>query len=77
MDLFTSFSNSIRYPRFPERYWETADGAISSIRDASTWDTPHFTSSTAIAARIAGQDIPDYLLAGGFHHITTFKLSQS
>jgi hypothetical protein len=54
MDFFTSSSNSIRYPRFPERYCETAEGAISSILDASTCDMPQRTSSAAIAARIAG-----------------------
>ena len=42
-------------PRFPDRYCDTAEGAISSIRAASTWETPHLTSSTAIAARIAGR----------------------
>jgi len=88
MVFFTSSPNSIRYPRLPERYCDTADGAISSIRAAPTWETPHLTSSTAIAARIAGrklyrdccpdcrQNVPDYFLTGSLHTITSFKLSQ-
>lgn len=62
----TLSENTIRYPRFPERYCDTAEGAMFRIVATIFCESPHLTISPAIAARIAGSESHTIVSHGSF-----------
>jgi hypothetical protein len=66
MAFETSSEKTILYPRFPERYCDTAEGAMPRILATIFWERPHLTISTAIAARIAGSVFQTIVSQGSF-----------